>query len=84
MTALRALITIAFAVTLAACGTQGTEISPNSWTCSVLAGELFFKGYGTTREQAFQSAMSQCQINAPDATMCTGDPNHCMPPKGQG
>jgi hypothetical protein len=77
------LIAIAFAATLAACSTQGTEISSNSWTCSALAGELFFKGYGTTREQAFESATNQCQLNAPDANMCTADPNRCTPPAGK-
>ena len=53
-------------------------------TGSALAGELFFKGYGTTREQAFESAMNQCKFNAPDATTCTGNPDRCTPPKGQG
>lgn len=84
MTVLRALIAVALGATLAACSTQGTEISPDSWTCTTLAGELYFKGYGMTREQAFESAMNQCKFNAPDSTSCQGDPNRCMPPKGQG
>jgi hypothetical protein len=84
VTALRASIVLAFAAAFAACGTQGTAISSNSWTCSALAGETFFKGYGMTREQAFESAMNQCKLNAPDANMCTGDPDRCMPPAGKG
>jgi len=73
---------LALAGALAACGTQGTGINSTSWACTVLSGEQYFQGFGESREQAFQSAMDSCKLNAAQSSECMGDPNKCMPPKG--
>jgi hypothetical protein len=83
---MRSLV-ILFALTaaggLAACTTQGTGIDSDSWECTVLAGEQYFQGYGTSQQQAEQNAMNNCQMNAPDSTNCMANTKNCIPPKGQ-
>ncbi len=74
---------LAAAGLLAACTTQGTGIDSDSWECTVLAGEQYFQGYGSSQQQAEQSAMDNCQMNAPDSTECMANTKNCVPPKGQ-
>lgn len=81
-TAVSILTPLALAGLLAGCGTQGTGLSSNSWACTVLSEEQYFQGFGESREQAFQSAMDNCNLNAAQASACMGDPQKCMPPKG--
>ncbi len=64
---------------------SGSGFDGLSWVCTTLdASQQYFQGYGTTREQAFQSSMQKCKMEAPDSMTCMGDPNKCMPPKGGG
>lgn len=85
MTALRAVLVAAFVAGIAsACTTQGTGLSGDTWTCTALAGEQYFKGYGSSRAQAYEAALQACRMNAPDATTCQADESKCMPPAGQG
>jgi hypothetical protein len=65
---------------LAACSGAGGGGNRINWTCTALAGEQYFQGYGATREQAFESAMQQCNMNAPDASSCMGAADKCIPP----
>ena len=78
----RVVIAVLISGLLASCGTQGTGINQTSWNCTALSGTQYFQGYGASREQAFDSAMQQCKLNAPDSMGCMGDPNKCIPPKG--
>jgi hypothetical protein len=85
MRSVRAAIVVLVSGLLASCFTQmtqGTGINQTSWNCTALSGTQYFQGYGASREQAFDSAMQQCKLNAPDSMGCMGDPNKCIPPKG--
>mgnify|MGYP001382628139 CR=1 FL=1 len=43
----------------------------------------YFRAFGTTREQTFESVMAQCKLESMDGSTCIGDPQKCMPPKPQ-
>jgi len=51
------------------------------WACTTLnARQQYFRGYGTSREQAFQMAMNRCRRNGVDPITCMGSPDRCSPP----
>jgi len=72
------------ALVVAACGTPGSGISPTDWECQAydMHGQ-YFRAFGTTREQTFESVMAQCKLESMDGSTCIGDPQKCMPPKTQ-
>lgn len=60
----------------------GPGANRTQWVCTTLAMEQYFQGYGTSREQAFDSSMQQCKMNAAEPSACMGDPAKCKAPSG--
>lgn len=82
---MRALFVAALlAFFVSACGTQGTGIAGSDWECQAydMDGQ-YFRAWGTSREQTFESVMAQCRLQSMDGSTCHGDPEKCMPPKTQ-
>lgn len=73
----------ALAGAVVACSSLQTGNPSIHWTCTALAEQQYFKGYGVTREQAFESAMKYCKSGARNSMACIGNPDKCMPPEGK-
>lgn len=81
--AIAPLVAILGACTTPGSGVTGTGIGSDTWACTTYdMNQEYFKGYGDSRESAFESAMQQCKFNAPDPTTCIGSADHCRAPEG--
>lgn len=83
----RARVSVVLAgVSLAAAACAGPPVPAGSsvhWACTTLnSRQQYFRGYGTTREQAFDMAMERCRQNGADPITCIGSPDKCSPPSG--